>query len=96
MDVLKADAEELKEVAKGEGSLKDKAKAATQAIKEPAPPACRRRTARDCPASEPTSHAAGGRQYGGRSSYQAPRVLKARQKRCLAPSSSSESSMSGT
>ncbi len=35
------------------------------------------------------------RQYGGRSSYQSPRVLKERQKRCLASSSSSESSMSG-
>ena len=34
-------------------------------------------------------------QYGGRSSYHSPRILKARQKRCLAPSSSSESSMSG-
>lgn len=35
MDSLKADAEELKKVAKGQGSLKDKAKQATQAIKEP-------------------------------------------------------------
>lgn len=35
MDSLKADAQELKEVAKGEGSLKDKAKAAAKAIKEP-------------------------------------------------------------
>lgn len=36
-----------------------------------------------------------GCQYGGRSSYHSPSVLKARQKRCLAFSSSSESSMSG-
>ena len=35
MDSLKADAEELKKVAKGKGSLTDKAKAAAQAIKEP-------------------------------------------------------------
>jgi hypothetical protein len=35
VDSLKADAEELKKVAKGEGSLKDKAKRAAQAIKEP-------------------------------------------------------------
>jgi len=34
-DALKADAEELKKVAKGKGSLTDKAKAAAQAIKEP-------------------------------------------------------------
>jgi hypothetical protein len=35
MDSLKADAEELKKVAKGSGSLSDKAKAAAKAIKEP-------------------------------------------------------------
>jgi hypothetical protein len=35
VDSLKADAEELKKVAKGEGSIKDKAKRAAQAIKEP-------------------------------------------------------------
>ena len=35
VDSLKADAEELKKVAKGEGTLKDKAKRAAQAIKEP-------------------------------------------------------------
>jgi hypothetical protein len=34
-DALKEDAEELKDVAAGKGSLKDKAKAAGQAIKEP-------------------------------------------------------------
>ena len=35
MDSLKADAEELKKVAKGKGSITDKAKAAAAAIKEP-------------------------------------------------------------
>ncbi|HWO83207.1 MAG TPA: hypothetical protein VNM38_05385 [Solirubrobacterales bacterium] len=35
MDSLKADAEELKRVAKGEGSLTDKAKAAAAALKDP-------------------------------------------------------------
>lgn len=35
VDSLKADAEELKNVAKGEGSLKDKAKRAATALKEP-------------------------------------------------------------
>lgn len=35
MDALKADAEELKKVAKGKGSLTDKAKAAAAALKEP-------------------------------------------------------------
>jgi hypothetical protein len=34
-DALKEDAEELKGIAKGEGSLKDKAKAAGEAIKDP-------------------------------------------------------------
>ena len=34
-DALKEDAEELKGIAKGEGSLKDKAKAAGKAIKDP-------------------------------------------------------------
>ena len=38
MENLKADAQELKEVAKGEGSLKDKAKAAAKALKEPGAP----------------------------------------------------------
>ena len=37
-DSLKEDADELKDIAKGEGSLKDKAKAAGQAIKEPGAP----------------------------------------------------------
>lgn len=35
VESLKADAEELKKVAKGKGSLTDKAKAAAAAIKEP-------------------------------------------------------------
>ena len=35
MDSLKADAEELKKVAKGKGSLTEKAKAAAAAVKEP-------------------------------------------------------------
>jgi hypothetical protein len=35
VESLKADAEELKKVAQGKGSLSDKAKAAAQAIKEP-------------------------------------------------------------
>jgi hypothetical protein len=35
VESLKADAEELKKVAKGKGSLSDKAKAAAQALKEP-------------------------------------------------------------
>jgi hypothetical protein len=35
VDSLKADAEELKRVAQGKGSLTDKAKAAAQALKDP-------------------------------------------------------------
>jgi hypothetical protein len=34
-DALKEDADELKGIAKGKGSLKDKAKAAADAVKEP-------------------------------------------------------------
>jgi hypothetical protein len=37
-DSVKEDADELKDIAKGEGSLKDKAKAAGEAIKEPGKP----------------------------------------------------------
>jgi hypothetical protein len=37
-DALKEDAEELKDIAKGEGSLKDKAKAAGEAVKDPGKP----------------------------------------------------------
>jgi hypothetical protein len=35
MDALKEDAEELKDIATGEGSLTDKAKAAAEAIRDP-------------------------------------------------------------
>ncbi len=38
-DSLKEDADELKDIATGEGALKDKAKAAAEAIKEPGAPA---------------------------------------------------------
>jgi len=34
-DALKEDAEELKDIAKGEGSVTDKAKKAAEAVKEP-------------------------------------------------------------
>jgi hypothetical protein len=37
-DALKEDADELKDIAKGEGGLKDKAKAAGKAIKDPGAP----------------------------------------------------------
>ena len=37
-DSLKEDAGELRDIAKGEGSLKDKAKAAGEAIKDPGAP----------------------------------------------------------
>jgi hypothetical protein len=37
-DALKEDAEELKDIAKGKGSLKDKAKAAGEAVKDPGKP----------------------------------------------------------
>ena len=37
-DSLKEDADELKDIAKGKGSLKDKAKAAGEAIKDPGAP----------------------------------------------------------
>ncbi|HKH40745.1 MAG TPA: hypothetical protein VKA41_02710 [Solirubrobacterales bacterium] len=37
-DALKEDAEELKDIAKGEGNLKDKAKAAGKAVKDPGAP----------------------------------------------------------
>jgi hypothetical protein len=49
MDALKADAEELKKVAKGKGSLTEKAKAAAAAIKEPGSG----RTAQKRPEPEP-------------------------------------------
>jgi hypothetical protein len=37
-DALKEDAEEVKDIAAGKGSLKDKAKAAGEAIKDPGAP----------------------------------------------------------
>jgi hypothetical protein len=37
-DALKEDAEELKDIAAGKGSLKDKAKAAGEAVREPGKP----------------------------------------------------------
>lgn len=37
-DALKEDAEELKDIAGGKGSLKDKAKAAGEAVKDPGKP----------------------------------------------------------
>ena len=63
MDALKADARELKEVAKGEGSLKDKAKAAAKAIKEPGNP--------DAPATPPEDEGPIGRGGTARQSEQA-------------------------
>ena len=54
MDALKGDAAELKEIAKGKGTLKDKARAAGEAVKTPGkteePPA-------QSPAGEPTAGA---------------------------------------
>ncbi len=38
VDSLKGDAQELTDVAKGKGSIKDKAKAAADAVKEPGAP----------------------------------------------------------
>ena len=38
MDALKEDAMELKDIATGEGSLTDKAKAAVEAVKDPGAP----------------------------------------------------------
>jgi hypothetical protein len=37
-DALKEDADELKDIARGQGSLKDKAKAAGEAMKDPGAP----------------------------------------------------------
>jgi hypothetical protein len=58
VESLKADAEELKKVAKGKGSLTDKAKAAAAAIKEPGSG----RSAQKQPAAKPEGerHPAGG------------------------------------
>jgi hypothetical protein len=49
-DALKGDLDELKDIAKGKGSIKDKAKAAGQAIKEPGKRG-----------NEPDSHGSGGK-----------------------------------
>jgi hypothetical protein len=45
IDALKEDAEELKDVAKGKGSLTDKAKGAAAAIKDPGAPGGERKPA---------------------------------------------------
>jgi hypothetical protein len=42
-DSVKEDADELKDIAKGQGSLKDKAKAAGEAIKDPGKPGAQER-----------------------------------------------------
>ena len=56
---LKDDMEELRGIAKGEGSLKDKAKAAGDALKDPGAPGAER--------------PAGGRRQGGAGGTGAPR-----------------------
>jgi hypothetical protein len=48
-DALKEDAQELKDIAKGEGSVKDKAKAAGEAVKEPGAPGQQERNPTDQP-----------------------------------------------
>jgi hypothetical protein len=48
-DALKEDAQELKDIAKGEGSVKDKAKAAGEAVKEPGAPGQQERKPTDQP-----------------------------------------------
>ena len=59
MDALKADAEELKSIAKGKGSITEKAKAAGAAIKEPGAPKADadapRRAGREERPSKPTA-----------------------------------------
>lgn len=54
-DALKGDADELKSIAKGKGSLKDKAKAAGQALKDPG-------KAEEPPAQSPPGDRGTGRQ----------------------------------
>ena len=56
-DRVKEDAGELRDVAKGEGSLKDKAKAAAEAIKQPG-------AAPEKPAGEPKKTSSPGRPSG--------------------------------
>ena len=55
MDALKGDAAELKEIAKGKGSLKDKAKAAGGALKDPG---AKDEPAGEAPAGAPEAPAA--------------------------------------
>ena len=62
MDSLKADAEELKKVAKGSGSLSDKAKAAAKAVKEPGS----RQEGREEKATAPVSGEKHPAQHAGR------------------------------
>jgi hypothetical protein len=45
VESLKEDAQELRDVAKGQGSMKDKAKAAAEAVKEPGAPGSAERPA---------------------------------------------------
>lgn len=52
-DALKQDAKELQEIAKGKGSLKDKAKAAAGALKDPGREGAEKVEGADRPASEP-------------------------------------------
>ena len=83
MDALKEDAMELKDIATGEGSLTDKAKAAVDAVKDPgagrAPrsdrAALRRRAggpARRCAAPRRGGRRGGGSPAGGRGSVVVP------------------------
>ncbi|HET9185382.1 MAG TPA: hypothetical protein VFN82_04490 [Solirubrobacterales bacterium] len=53
VDSLKADAEELRKIAKGDGSLTDKAKRAAKAVKEPG-------AGKDIPTKEDTDADPGG------------------------------------
>jgi phosphotransferase system IIB component len=62
-DNLKADAQELKEIAGGKGSLKEKAKAAGQAIKNPGAeeqPAAEQRAQRPAAPAQPETPPEGG------------------------------------
>ena len=52
-DALKQDAQELREIAKGKGSLRDKAKAATDALKDPGREGEERAAGAGRPANEP-------------------------------------------
>jgi hypothetical protein len=52
-DALKEDAKELREIAKGKGSLKDKAKAAADALKDSGREGEERATGTGRPANEP-------------------------------------------